>query len=655
MKSLRNISPSGRAGIFLGILFALFYAAACWFQYRAFGYGDFDLAVHVQSLWQLLRGSLDCSILGIPWPGNHANWVIVLLAPIFWLAPSPLTLLFLQALALALAAWPIYLLAQHEFGEERYGLLFVFAYCFYAPVGHVALFEFHPIAFATPLLLAAFYCARIRCNRWFVIWSILAATCQEDVPLVVAALCAYRLITERLTHTANSKAVSWMLGGAMLIWFILCVAVIGPYFNQGNVGWINLYEQFGKSGGEIVRNFFLRPDTAFSTLWEPGRADFLLRLFGPLIFLSLLAPEVVLIAAPSFAQHLLSLRQTEQSVEYHYTATLTPFLLAAAILGTARLFRWLEANDVGKLATELRQTILISLAITLVATNFVYGGFYRLSSRPEQFRRSALSLEKERLLSQIPARAAVVCSFDTMARLAMRPECYSMHYIVSGQKTLSTQRVKPPPPVNYAIVDFSDRLLFETIYHPALDQADGTVLPSSEKLLRQFFRKYQWTCQSWTNSWAVFQRHKSGESAGRFSVPSSSVKSVQSATLPDGLKLMVKQLQSALEGKQTGAVFELEWKTDKDRATRMPPPYWVLLELSNPRQLKPVSIRHGPCQLFKNADRKWQVVFGNISPGEYDLNIVVYDREELARSREEATNFEPTAKIPLGKMTLNRM
>lgn len=621
-------SFSARAAAVCAALFALFYGAACFAQYRAFGYHDFDLAVHTQSLWNLLRGSLDSSILGVSWPGNHANWILVLLTPLFAVAPSPLTLLFAQTAALALAAWPIFLLARRELGDERHGLFWVLAYCLYAPVGHVALFEFHPVAFATPLLLAAFYCAQIGRDRWFVFWSALAASCQEDVPLLVVALCVYRFVVQ------GERRISPVLGSAMLLWFYLCIAVLGPHFNRGQIGWTNLYEQFGDSGAEIARNLILRPDLVFQTLWRADRAEFLLRLLGPFLFLPLLAPEILLIAAPSFAQHLLSIRPTQQSIEFHYTSTLTPFVVAAATIGLARLFRGMETSRLREFASEGKQATGICVALTLLSTNLVYGGLHRLAARADQFRIRALSSEKMQLLAEIPDDAAVICTFDVISRLAMRPQCFSLHYVVSGRTTLGG-RTATPPQVEFALVDFADRLTFETFYHATKS--------FSEKLLREFFAKDSWVCLRWVNSVALFRKGQS--------MPIEAMDAPDGGeTLPDGTRLTVKRLDSLLERRIR---LRFQWSNP----VTAPAPYWMRLELRARGQKPPVSLRRGPCRLLYGADELWEVVLTDLPAGEYDAKLELYDHQAFAAAaaKHPRPRFEPAAPaatIPIGKILL---
>jgi uncharacterized membrane protein len=59
----------------------------------------------------------------------------------------------------------------------------------------------------------------------------------------------------------------------------------------------------------------------------------------PLAALALAAPLVLVAALPELALNLLSATPTQTSIHFHYTAGLIPPLMAAAVLGAARLSR----------------------------------------------------------------------------------------------------------------------------------------------------------------------------------------------------------------------------------------------------------------------------------------------------------------------------
>src|SRR5205085_10910630 len=68
---------------------------------------------------------------------------------------------------------------------------------------------------------------------------------------------------------------------------------------------------------------------------------FLLKLFGAVLFVSLLAPWPLIVALPTFSLSLLSSTQSQFLIYFHYTAPIIPAILFSAIFGAQRLQAWL--------------------------------------------------------------------------------------------------------------------------------------------------------------------------------------------------------------------------------------------------------------------------------------------------------------------------
>src|SRR5205807_2547389 len=116
----------------------------------------------------------------------HVDPILLVFAPL-WLAwPSANMLLVAQALAVGLGAFPVYLLARKHLGSPYAGIAFALAYLVYPATGWLTLNEFHPVAFATPLLLYAFWFLDEDRLVPFAICAVVAATCKEEIPFVIA-------------------------------------------------------------------------------------------------------------------------------------------------------------------------------------------------------------------------------------------------------------------------------------------------------------------------------------------------------------------------------------------------------------------------------------------------------------------------------------
>ena len=134
------------------LLYAALIGIVCHMKFVHYGYTDFDLAVHAQSVHGILHGRFQSSILGVPFLGNHMVLILFLLAPLYAVFSSPLLLLHMQTICLASGAWPIYRLARQEL-PTPWAIWLSLLYLVYPPLVLMNLYEFHPIALASALLL----------------------------------------------------------------------------------------------------------------------------------------------------------------------------------------------------------------------------------------------------------------------------------------------------------------------------------------------------------------------------------------------------------------------------------------------------------------------------------------------------------------------
>ena len=115
-------------------------------------------------------------------------------------------------------------------------------------------------------------------------------------------------------------------------WFAACTCLITPALNHGNVDYAVLYGRLGNSAGDILRNFFVRPQLAAAALAQSLlHGNLVWALLLPFIGLPLLRPRWLLIASPILLQHLLSWRPSEWTIYFHYAAPLLPLFWMAAV------------------------------------------------------------------------------------------------------------------------------------------------------------------------------------------------------------------------------------------------------------------------------------------------------------------------------------
>ncbi|MCX5687439.1 MAG: DUF2079 domain-containing protein [Candidatus Omnitrophica bacterium] len=455
-------------------------------KYQSFGYQDFDLAVYSQTLWNILHGSTYNSILGIDFLGNHAGFILFLIAPVYFVFKSPLTLLFIQSISLGIAAYPIYLIAKKEL-NRNIGLAIVSIYLIYPAVGYVNLFEFHPQTLAVPFLIFTYYYFEKENFKMFVIFMSLSLMCQENIALIIAlfGICTFFI----------KKDIKWLLTPLLIgmAWFCIMVFKIIPYFNKGTIDFISIYNHIGNSLPEVLGSIVLHPIKIIKIMFEWQKMIYLSQIFLPVSFLSLFDLRIFIVA-PIFIQHLLSLRPSEYDISTHYAAELIPFIFISTIYGIKRIISTSQLK-----ARIIKRFFILAILIISVISNIYLGPQSRLIKYSKDFKKDISDYIKQSFVNKIPETAGVVSTFEFLPKLSNRNYLYSFHHVVNGFYTLSNKPYVFPENAEYALLDFNDSLTFDSFY-----------IPGSDVNLRKFILTGKWGVVDMAGSIVLLRKNYSG-------------------------------------------------------------------------------------------------------------------------------------------------
>jgi uncharacterized membrane protein len=329
--------------------FAVFFSAFALTKHQAFQTHGFDLGNYDQTVWNTLHGHpLACT----NWPpfgesrlAFHVEPVLFLVAPLYLLHEGPETLLVLQAVVAGLGAWPVARIARRRLNSPWAGPLFAALYLLYPAVEAGPVSEFHAVVLAPAFLAMALYSVEQERYGHFVLWGFLAGTCKEEIPLLVAMMGLYLILRRR----------RWKLGLTTFLvcvaWFLVAVQVVIPHFNAGGrSAHLGRYSYLGDGLLDIVVNVVRQPGLLGEVFRDPLRQAYLWRIPLPMGYLSLLAPEVLLLAAPTVAINALSMYPAMVALDFlQYSAVIAPFAVVAAVYGMERLLAlanrlWPEAD-----------------------------------------------------------------------------------------------------------------------------------------------------------------------------------------------------------------------------------------------------------------------------------------------------------------------
>lgn len=419
-QGLRQNAPA-LVVIALIIVYIAFFSAYTVARHRAFLTLGFDLGNIDQVLWSTTQGRI---LRYTNWPGgtfrfgNHFEPILLPLALTYFVHSGPETLLVLQTVVIALGAWPIFRIAGCKLRNDWMGVLFALVYLLFPGLQAANQFDFHAVALAATFLAWAFWSVEQERYDHFLIWGLLAASCKEDMPLVVAMMGLWVALRGR----------RW-LGGATFVaglaWTGVALLVVIPAFNTLDVSpqlW--RYGHLGAGPKEMLVNLVVRPGLYVATLTEPAKILYLVKLLFPTGYLALLAPQVLVLAAPSFAVNLLSDIPHMIALEtFHYAAPLVPFVTIAgaygldlAVRGIRRVLRHVD-----------RRFLLVVLGgYVLVMTLFYHrtNGHTPLATGFEWPQLGQHERIGHRLIEEIPPEAAVSAQDQLNPHLTHRERIY---------------------------------------------------------------------------------------------------------------------------------------------------------------------------------------------------------------------------------------
>ena len=322
------------------VLYVVVFGSLSLVRHWAFHSTALDLGVFDQVLWNTVHGRFMESTLSLERCDPHSFFLdhfspaLLLIVPFYAVVPRPETLIVFQTVALALGAWPIYLLARRFLDRSEERLVWVAAYVLSAPLAWVTLYDFHEISLAVvPLGLAVYFYAT-----------------RRTVPLLLS-LGASFLVKEELPLIAIGFGIAllaqrrWRLGAfviaASVIAFLLTLRVLIPAF-AGGAPWqyLGRYAGLGADEFEIARTLVLDPLRVLRVLLagEIGlKIVFVLTLFAPGLFLAVRSKWALVPAIIPLGYLLLSDYPGEHTHHNQYGAPLIPLALGASILGFATL------------------------------------------------------------------------------------------------------------------------------------------------------------------------------------------------------------------------------------------------------------------------------------------------------------------------------
>jgi uncharacterized membrane protein len=462
-----HLGPWGLVGLYI-----LTFTWLAIMRHLSFNSSSFDLGIYDQVVWNTLHGRIFFyTTTGLPLLhlSNHADPILLLVAPFYLIYDGPETLLFLQAAAIGLGGLPVFWLAREKLNSEFAAFSLLIAYLLFPALQVVTIWDFHPPALATGFLAYAFYFMVKKKPVWFLLLATLAMACKEQIPLLVIFMGLYLLIHDR----------NWRLGLATIFygaaWFVVVMYwVIPAYSVEGEHIFLGYYSDLGDSPLEIIGAAIAQPNLILQTLLQPDRLAYLRDIFLPFAFLSLFGLPVLLIGLPSLAINLLSVNPAmHDATGGQYISTVAPWLGLGAVYGMFYLSEGLTRFWPAGKVWIVRSLSVILLVVAGIWQ--VFRGFSPLALDPPRWEITDHDRLAQRFIAQIPPDASLSAQGKLYPHLSHRLIAYHIPDINEAEYvfldvTTGTWPVHPND------VRSQFRSLLSSGEFGILDAADGYIL-----------------------------------------------------------------------------------------------------------------------------------------------------------------------------------
>jgi uncharacterized membrane protein len=391
---------------------------------------SWDLGIFNNLMWNLLRGQWFKAAPVLGPEGSHiqfhATFGAYLLLPIYALWQKPQMLLIIQASLLALAAVPLYLVAQRRLGSPWLGLVFAYVYLIHAPLHGPIFYDFHFLTIAPFFVGWVIYCFETDKRGWLVFAWLAAVSTREEISAGLGVAALYYLLAGRRTRWA------WSMGAASAAYFLVVKFYVMPLHGPTEDSFAWIFKDLippGEAGFPgVLRTLTTNPVYTFNSMFTSEKFTYLLKTLGPLLLLPIRHSLIWMLCLPAILFTLLATGYPPLiETKFQYTSNWTPYVLFGSVFV---LDAWRRR--------ETTRYVAAVPALCITATLFSYnggaifqknsflGGFHQVSftwTKAHQKQRDDLY----ELIAKIPDDASVSACEMIVPHVSSRENAYTLN------------------------------------------------------------------------------------------------------------------------------------------------------------------------------------------------------------------------------------
>ena len=443
---------------------------------------------------------VNTSVLSMPinWLGFHFQPILFAFVLLYKITPTVNWFVFAQGAALAVSAWPIFLIAERVTASGKTAFMWSLAYLCNPFLLNAAAWDFHPVSIAVPFLALGLLAVEQKQVSLLLFVSIILLACKEHMGLAVAGLGLLYGIRNR----------TWPMGVGLFIagiaaFVIIIIFVMPSYSLSGqhmmlseNMGQLSRYSWLGGSPAEIIKRIIMEPVTVSQEVFVGmGGFRYLFQLLVPFLFLSLGGILWVLPAAADLLVNLLSANPMPRSIFSYHSATLIPVLAVAAIQGSYRLSHSIRRLD----------NLILSYFVLIISLILGYGfaplplhgslNYWKANHFPSTHDPTVSNIQSIIYNGSVSVQANIGAHFTQRGLIYHYPQKVGESDFIILRLESPTQRIRP-----------YDSTVVATLAHHIMMNT-----PEYLDSVRDLLIDEQYSIVFWQDPWLVLQRGEATE------------------------------------------------------------------------------------------------------------------------------------------------
>jgi len=433
---LKNFFKNNRVFSVFLLSWTLFFIIIRTLQHYSFGTNACDLSIFDYGIYYTLKGKIMFEPFHGYWGSHfaiHFTPIIFFIVPFYLFLKAPLFLLYLQVLAIALSAIPLYLITKHEFNNKFIASSVSIIYLLYRFVLNGLMYDFHVEMFFPLFFFSAYYFLIIKKNiRLFFVFFALSLFIKEDIAIYLFFFGLFLIFKGK-----KYRKIGLIVSLCSILYFIISVMVIIPYFrNSLGFGaapvYTGLWDKFGTTPFQIIKNIVSSPTLIFKNIaWGKMIGNFS-NLFLPLGLIPCFSSFALLIIPPVFVL-ITSNNPLMSGFALYYSITIIPFLFLSFILGLKNFGEFFLKKSKTQFNRNFRIIVIILILVNLSNTKWNV-------LRPSNYYLIKYYKTMKKVINSIPANSSIASLSSIIPHIPKRrnmhmlPEIGNADYILIHMK-----------------------------------------------------------------------------------------------------------------------------------------------------------------------------------------------------------------------------